>query len=326
MNKEIYILPEPETAQLPFEMLLSQSPHRSVYTPSDEPDYAASFLINNYTFFYGPNTVDFFRNDASSPRPKMLIVANPFEDEESTSTDFTLRLRTGWRFDALAYAQIEATKIKRVLPSAKVLAGSEARELALKQSAKNFNIIHVASHAFTDTLFEEFSGLALAAEDNAINDGLLQGFEIKDIAFAADLVVLSACETGRGRAVSGEGVLALPRQFLLAGTSSVLMSQWKVDDRFTSIIMPLFYQNYLRSAKNKATALQQSKLQILNDQEPYHGYYYQHPFFWAAFNLFGDPGMEHAPYTSFKVWPIILSLAIAGAFGLVFFRKRSSTR
>jgi CHAT domain-containing protein len=319
LKNEIYILPQSDIAALPFEMLLTQCPSRAMYTPEDLPDYADSFLVNNYTFYYGPNSVEFIKSSSSPSHPRMLIMANPFENETATSNDFTMRFRTGWRFDPLPYAKMEALKIKKVLPGAKVRMGAKVTETALVRNADNFDIIHIATHAFTDTLFEDFSGLALAIDKDSTDDGLLQGFEIKGKDFSCDLIALSACETGRGKAISGEGILALPRHFLLAGARSVLMSQWKVDDRFTSILLPKFYQHYIPTTMNKANALRHAKVEILTHAKKYRGAYYQHPFFWASFNLYGDPGMEHQPHKTTSLWIVMLGFAGVGTFGFAIF-------
>ncbi len=316
LEDEVFIIPEKEIASLPFEMLLYKQPKKNSYTPKEKPLYAKAFLINKYTFFYGPTTAELLRESPVLHHPSMLLMANPFENERETPRQFTLRFRTGWRFEQLPYADLEIKRIKRLLPNIHIITGSQATETALLQNA-NHDIIHISTHAFADTMFDAFSGLALAVEDDSSNDGLLQGFEITNIGFDCDLVVLSACETGRGKTISGEGVLALPRQFLLAGAHTVIMSQWKVDDYFTALMMPKFYANYFTTTMNKAAALKQSKLGILNDKDSYHGIYYQHPFFWASFNLYGDPGREHPPYQTRKTWPLVLGVAAIICAGLL---------
>ena len=317
LHHEIYILSQDELATLPFEMLLSKNPPKPVYTPRDEPVYSADFLVNDYTFFYGPSTIELVQRNQKKRRPKMLVMANPFAGEPATSPDFTLRFRTGWQFDDLPYARREALKIKDCFRGAAVKLGRSASEHFFKNNADRFDIIHIATHAFADLDFEQFSGLALAISSDSTEDGLLQGYEITSSSLACDLVVLSACETGRGKKVSGEGVLALPRQFLLAGAHSVVMSQWKVDDRFTALMMPLFYENYLHSTMNKAAALWKAKIDILQKQEQYQNIHYQHPFFWAAFTFYGDSGQPHPPYRAALMSRFTASLAALGAFGLL---------
>jgi len=316
LENQVFIIPDTELAQLPFDILLSSPPKKAIYLPTDEPDYAESFLVHDFTFFYGPNTVEFFDNSAPPARPRTLILADPFEGDERTPTEFTLRFRTGWRFDPLPYAKLEAIKIRNSSPRTTLLVGKKASEQALKSRAKKYDFIHLATHAFVDTLFEDFSGLALALDDTTHDDGLFQGYEIQNDNFSNNLIVLSACETGRGKSVSGEGVLALPRQFLLAGVKSVLMSHWRVDDRFTSLLMPDFYHYHIRGKMSKAGALRQAKIAILENKENYSGKYYSHPFFWAAFNLYGDPGQAVPSSQPFHrrsgkyLFPGLLTLAL----------------
>jgi len=113
-------------------------------------------------------------------------------------------------------------------------------------------------------------------------DGLLQVYEIFDLKLNAELVVLSACETGLGKQVKGEGLVGLTHAFFYAGTSSVLVSLWKVQDRSTADLMVNFYQE-LDAGKNKAESLRQAKLRMIQQNR------YAHPYYWAPFVLVGNP-------------------------------------
>jgi CHAT domain-containing protein len=113
-------------------------------------------------------------------------------------------------------------------------------------------------------------------------DGLLQVYEIFDLKLNAELVVLSACETGLGKQVKGEGLVGLTHAFFYAGTSSVLVSLWKVQDRSTADLMVNFYQE-LDAGKNKAESLRQAKLRMIQQNR------YAHPYYWAPFVLMGNP-------------------------------------
>jgi CHAT domain-containing protein len=99
----------------------------------------------------------------------------------------------------------------------------------------------------------------------------------------ADLVTLSACRTGLGKLVSGEGVLGLTRAFLYAGTRSVLASLWNVNDTATAELMTAFYRNLKRDL-SKDEALRQAKLELLHGKQPA----WRHPYFWASFVLIGE--------------------------------------
>ena len=113
-------------------------------------------------------------------------------------------------------------------------------------------------------------------------DGLLQVYEVFNLKLNADLVVLSACETGLGKEVKGEGLIGLTNAFFYAGTPSVMVSLWKVQDRSTADLMVNFYRQ-LERAPGKTEALRQAKLKLIQDNR------YAHPYYWAPFVLVGDP-------------------------------------
>ncbi len=104
----------------------------------------------------------------------------------------------------------------------------------------------------------------------------------------AELVVLSACETGLGKIRSGEGVVGLTRSFMYAGTPSIVVSLWSVDSSSTARLMEIFYKKLL-SGMNKAEALRQAKLELMKESDKLYGesVSYRHPFFWAPFVFVG---------------------------------------
>jgi CHAT domain-containing protein len=116
---------------------------------------------------------------------------------------------------------------------------------------------------------------------DAVEDGLLQVYEIFNLKLNADLVVLSACKSGLGKKVRGEGLIGLTRAFMYAGAPSVVVSLWSVVDRSTASLMVKFYET-LNQAGDKAEALRQAKLKMI--QNPL----YAHPYYWAPFVLIGS--------------------------------------
>jgi CHAT domain-containing protein len=328
LQSQILIVPSGSLGNLPFDILLREAPSRPSYTLRDQPDYAHSFLSHKYEFYYCPSTFILLQQPEHCSA-SMLIVADPFKGKaREKDNDFTLRFRTGWRFDPLPYAHLEASSIRKLCRKSRVIKHDKATEKKIIKLAAQQSILHIASHAFVDTTFDIFSGLALAYDND--NDGLLMGFEIANSIFPCNLVTLSACETGRGKLIKGEGALGLPRQFLLAGSRSVIMSKWKVDDAFTADFMPRFYQHYLLDGRAKVSALAQAKREILTSINPEADYHYQHPFFWAAFSLYGDAGMENetlatsSPKTNYFFF-FLAGLFIAGGalFYLVTKRKKA---
>ena len=148
----------------------------------------------------------------------------------------------------------------------------------MKQLALSHNIVHLATHGLAFGSDPLASLVALAPTDQ--ENGLLTAREvIQSASIPADLVVLSACQTGLGR-ITGEGMLGLSRAFLVAGARSLVVSQWSISDSATKELMVAFYQHYLEHG-NKAIALQQAMQQVRLQPA------YSHPCYWAAFVVVG---------------------------------------
>src|SRR6266436_5506341 len=180
----------------------------------------------------------------------------------------------------------EVLEVQKILGSdTVVLLGSDATETTFKsEPLEDFKIIHLAAHGFADTQFPERSGLVLGVDANSHDDGLLQVREIIRLRFNADLVTLSACNTGVGKLQGEEGVTNLVEAFLVSGAKAVVASLWSADDTYTLALMERFY-THIAEGQDKAAALRQAKLDLL---AKYGG---QVPaYYWAAFVLVGDGG------------------------------------
>ncbi len=166
-----------------------------------------------------------------------------------------------------------------------LLLGSHATEAAFEsEPLADFKIVHLAVHGFANPQFPERSGLVLGASPNAHHDGLLEIPQIMRLHFNADLVTLSACDTGVGKVEGEEGITNLAEAFLVSGARAVVASLWNVDDTFTQALMVRFY-THIAGGVNTATALREAKLDMLakyGNRVP--------PFFWGAFVLIGDGG------------------------------------
>ena len=313
LEKRLLIVPDLALMGLPFELLLIAAPALEKYTPQDAPEYAGFFLLHRYAISYSPSTWLLTEPiSESQDEPRLLVFANPFRLDARTAQQSTLLTsRQGWRFNFLLFAEVEAEDIKREYANTQVYRQDDATETRLRREAVDYDILHFATHAFADTVFDAFSGLVLAADQDTVDDGLLMGYEIADRQFNCDLVSLSACETGRGQIVAGEGVLGLPRLFLGAGAQSVLMTLWQVDDKFASELMPKFYDCFLNKHMSKTGALAEAKRELLRQSYANEGVHYQHPFYWAAFTLYGDPGISMiSPLKPFRTIVVAAILVI----------------
>jgi CHAT domain-containing protein/Tfp pilus assembly protein PilF len=192
-------------------------------------------------------------------------------------------LNDGFEVTALPYSKKEVHRVARCFPDDEVdlLSESRAKEEVIKSwPLEEYRILHFACHGFLDERTSMRSALVLTLDDDPEEDGFLQAREISDLRLDADLVVLSACQTGKGRLENAEGVLGLPRTFFYAGARSIISSLWKINDKSTAELMPEFYRS-LAAGNNKARSLRLAKLNMLKSR-------FSHPFYWAAFVLNGD--------------------------------------
>lgn len=175
----------------------------------------------------------------------------------------------------LRYAQEEAQGIIKVVPQSRALLRKEATESALRRYGSGFAYLHFATHGQFDAQAPLKSALLLTPEGG--NNGLLTVDKLYSMRLDASLVTLSACETGLGKVASGDDVVGLTRGFLYAGTSTIVASLWKVDDRATAKLMQAFYENL--GTLSKQEALRRAQLQTRQT--------FAHPYYWAAFQLTG---------------------------------------
>jgi CHAT domain-containing protein/Tfp pilus assembly protein PilF len=195
-------------------------------------------------------------------------------------------VRRGLALRPLPLSGQEVKSIAALYPQAEVYLGREATEERAKSIASEPRLVHFACHGVLDERFPLNSALALTVPEKPTegqDNGLLQAWEIfESVRLDADLVTLSACDTGLGREMAGEGLIGLTRAFQYAGARSVLASLWGVADRSTARFMQSFY-GYLHSGKSKDEALRAAQIDHIRERAGP-----SHPFHWAAFQLTGD--------------------------------------
>lgn len=159
-----------------------------------------------------------------------------------------------------------------------------SRETATGADMSQYRFVHFATHGFINSLHPELSGIALSMFDErgTPRDGFLRLNDIFNLKLSADMVVLSACQTGLGKEIRGEGLVGLTRGFMYAGTPRVVVSLWSVSDEATAELMTRFYKGVLADKLRPAQALQAAQVSMLKDKR------YGAPFYWAAFTLQGE--------------------------------------
>jgi CHAT domain-containing protein len=162
-----------------------------------------------------------------------------------------------------------------------VYTGREASESVVKDLAPQTPVLHFATHAVLDNTHPMFSRILLAADPTGREDGLLEAWEIMDLRLDADLVVLSACDTARGKIGAGGGVVGMAWAFFAAGARTVVASQWNVSSSRSADLMVAFHRALRAGRQTPAAALRTAKLDLMNRQSS------AHPFYWAPFVLVG---------------------------------------
>ncbi len=174
------------------------------------------------------------------------------------------------------YAQKEATEVAGLRPRSKVFVRKEATEEALRRHCGDYRYLHFATHGQFNSADPLKSALLLAPD--AESNGVLTVDKLYSLDLEADLVTLSACETGLSKIANGDDLVGLTRGFLYAGASSIVASLWKVDDLATSQLMARFYTELDKT--NKREALRTAQLETKKK--------HAHPYYWAAFQLTGS--------------------------------------
>lgn len=197
--------------------------------------------------------------------------------------------RSGFILRRLPQTAQEAEAIKNAaFPQDVMIAvGLEAsRKTIMSPQLRQYRIIHLATHGVLDNVHPELSGIALSQvdEQGREQDGMLRLHDIYNLKLPAELAVLSACDTGLGKIIKGEGLVGLTRGFMYAGSPRVVATLWKVDDYATSLLMERFYQRMFQMKLSPAAALRQSQIEMMGRAR------WHEPFYWAAFVLHGEPG------------------------------------
>ena len=224
----------------------------------------AEYFIDRFPLFYIPSASVLkytFGKRSGEKNPRVLAIGNPDLGDPA--------------FD-LPFAEHEVDSIKWNFSKITTLTQERATEKWVVDHINEYGIIHLASHGEFDPINPLFSAIKLSKDREL--DGDLAASEIFGLKITADLVVLSACQTGLGKLTPGDDVIGLTRAFLYAGTHTLISTLWRVSDISTAILIKNFYRRYVKL--NKAESLRQSMLHVKNR--------YPHPGYWGAFTLVGD--------------------------------------
>jgi len=281
-NKEkLIVIPDGPLGYIPFDVLLTKP------AVTDQIDYRTlPYLLYDFKISYAYSASLLFNNILDKKRytrSNFIAFAPVYKEFESDSIKSTLSETFRNKLTALSWNQQEIKNIDHYLDG-DILIGDDAQESNFKNVAHKYDIIHLAMHALIDDQNPMYSKLAFTGNKNdSINDGFLNAYELYNMELSAEMVVLSACETGYGKLEKGEGIMSLARAFTYAGCPSIVMSHWLADDKATAELMDLFYK-YLAEGLSKDEALQKAKIEFLKNTDDIR----QNPAFWAGFVVLGD--------------------------------------
>ena len=302
-------LPESSLAPRPWSVVKGNAPRP---TDNGQP------LIASYEIITLPSasTLDVIRRELAGrqPAPKMLaVIADPVfsaADERSrirmvrasVKTDRVTAARliehaeetagqlksfAGLKVPRLPFTRQEADQILSLTPKSESFRAVDfraSRATAVSAELSRYRYLHFATHGWLDSQRPDFSALVLSLVDEQGNpqDGFLRANEIYNLDLPAELVVLSACQTGLGKEIKGEGLVGLTRSFMYAGARRVIVSLWNVNDQATAELMTQFYQQMLKGGEAPASALRSAQLALWKQKQ------WSAPYYWAAFVIQGE--------------------------------------
>lgn len=304
---EVIVIPHADLGALPFEVLLSEKvAEGTLYRQMP-------YLIKEYPIAYNYSATLFAQQKQQisyNEDNQLLALAPVFADEPSPLAQRGL--------GSLKYNQEEVDNIDRILKINSVLLKAEkGTKNNWLQHAGQCNLLHLATHGKVNDLEADYSYLAFYRENETTDEDKLFVKDLYSLKLQADMVVLSACETGIGELRQGEGIISLARGFFYAGAKSIVTTLWKVSDKSSAEIMEYFYKN-IRKGMTKDKALRQAKLKYMKKNPDR----LVHPFFWAAYIPIGNMEVVEMERGIWKWYALGGVLVILGfLLGRIFFRK-----
>ena len=287
LSEEVLIIPDGKLAYIPFEMLLTQE------TSPETPYADYPFLIKEKTISYAFSATLWLemreKIHARAANHSLLAVAPTYLNLSPTGLFASAEQQRGEYLGPLLYNQEEAQRIRQLMNGTEMLDTNATRQAFLDE-AGDYQILHLATHGKINDASPNYSFLAFYGPKDSLflEDTIQQGIsglflaDLYNLQLNADMVVLSACETGVGKLYRGEGIASLARGFTYAGAKSIITTLWQVNDKETRTFMEAFY-TYLKEGHSKSDALRQAKLDMIQSSEKL-----ADPFFWAPYVGMGD--------------------------------------
>jgi CHAT domain-containing protein/tetratricopeptide (TPR) repeat protein len=303
-SDRVVISPDGPLHTLPFAALVQRIERPAPGATRYLIEWKPLHVVNSATLYAEVQKTRRSRGGAH-PRPELVAFGDPVypplpQEQAATIANPEIRaaVRRGYMLARLPASRTEVDRIARLYGDrAATYLGEQATEERAKGIGPDVRYLHFAGHGLLDERFPLNSALALTIPERPSEgqaNGLLQAWEIlEQMRIDADLVTLSACETGLGKELGGEGLVGLTRAFQYAGARTVLASLWSVGDDSTAELMTSLYRS-LRAGKSKDEALRTAQIDLIRGRarnaasQDAATASFQHPFHWAAFQLMGD--------------------------------------
>lgn len=255
---------------IPFEALLTEN----VVEGDNYNTY--DYLIKKSILSYCYSATLLYEMEIKEHIPEKIFLGfSPNFDENKKVNNFN--------FSGLTYNEVEVNEIQNTLGLGEVFSGEVATKSNFQENCGEYCIVHIATHGVTNNRNSNLSFLAFAEVKDSINNEFLYVRDLYNMKMTANLVVLSACETGLGELYESEGIASLARGFAYAGAKAIVTSLWNVNDQATSQLMSSFYKQ-MKTGCSKDRALWQAKLNFINSNKDIAA----HPFMWSPFIVVGD--------------------------------------
>lgn len=313
--KRLLIIPDGLLGYIPFELLIEELPEKN-----DRIEYFdLPYLLRKSPISYAYSaTLRFDGKQADKKNGRNLLAFVP-DYGNSDLMVLSPELSTGLDLTPLPFALEEAENVKASM-GGRILHAEKANKSNFQKLASDYDILHLAMHAQINDQDPLYSRLIFQPLSDSIDAFTLNTYELYGLQLDAQLVVLSACNTGAGKLQQGEGVMSLTRGFVYAGVPSIVMTAWEVHDESGALMMDHFYK-LLSVGTPKDVALQQAKLAFIDQANQLKS----HPYFWSAYILIGDAEPLAPPKRTF--WWVALAFAFFAASLLFLYgRHRSNKR
>jgi CHAT domain-containing protein len=312
----VIIIPDERLSLLPFEVLLEKYPGEPDIVDYKNLDY----FIRQYNVHYELSAELLMEHHGRSKfdRMKSYIGFAPSYSGDGLNKVRVLGRKSSGYLTPLKYNVVEIEEAAKVFKG-KAFVGSMANAQTFRDNCFSSKIIHIAAHAVINDSIPELSGIFFSnsietPEKGKIYEDVIYVNEIYNLNLRSDLAILSACETGKGKLLKGEGLISIGRSFQYAGCRGLIISMWKITDLSAAGIIRNFCSE-LRKGKQVDVSLRNSKIKYLNHADKIHA----HPFYWSALVMIGD---NHPLYKNIYTLPCILFLIALMFLGIVLYLRR----